>query len=137
MAVNFVIKVYITEYKNNVFEQGVTVTEFPASPTQMSDIYEFLKGIYDEFRRQGLYESSVLLFLQKWRTYGEASYDYTDDAAEDHLFQNGPLPGDYVFSNLEDNIKHNRVGRGYRLFLTDVCEGTNIYNQWVLILEIV
>jgi hypothetical protein len=131
---NFVIKVYITEYKDGVFEQGTTITSFPESPTQMSDIYTFLKDIYDEFRRLGLYESSILVYLQR-RKYEE--YEFLDDSAEDHRFRDGPLPGGNTFNILETSIRKGYVRRGYTLFLTDVCEGNNIFNQWALFLEVV
>lgn len=137
---NFVIKVYITEWENGVFQQGITTTPFPESPTQMSDIYTFLKGIYDEFRRRGLYESSILLYLrniQEKEMNQECDYDYAEDTPEDHLFRDGPLPGGYTFTILKDNIHNGRVGRGHTVFLIDVCEGTHIHNQWVLFLEIV
>lgn len=138
---NIVIKVYITEYNDGLFEHGITQTPFPESPTQMADIYTFLKGIYDEFRRRELYESSILLYMRNTRVVGdetlESGYDYAEDTPEDHLFRDGPLPGEYTFRILEDDIHNGRVRRGHTVFLTDVCEGSNIHNQWVLFLEIV
>lgn len=137
---NIVIKVYITEHKDGIFEQGTTITPFPESPTQMVDIYTFLKGIYDEFRRRGLYESSILLYMRNRRDKGETlenEYDYAEDTPEDHLFCDGPLPGNDTFIILEDAIRQCRVRRGHTVFLTDVCEGSNIHNQWVLFLEII
>jgi hypothetical protein len=128
---NIVIKVYITEYKDGVFEQGMTLTSFPESPAQLSDIHVFLKGIYDEFRRQRLYESSILLYIQRCR---QEEYEF-DETAEDHLFKDGPLPGGDTFNILNDAIRRG-VRHGHTVFLTDVCEGDNVFNNWVLFLEI-
>jgi hypothetical protein len=130
---NFVIKVYITEYKDGLFERGMTVTAFPEGDTQMSDMFTFLKGIYDEFRRQKLYESSILLYIQRYRN---EEYEFIDESVEDHLFKDGPLPGGDTFNILNDAISRG-VCRGYSVFLTDVCEGGNIFNNWVLFLEVV
>jgi hypothetical protein len=134
--------VYITEkHEDGVLESGMTITSFPASPTQLSDLHGFLVGIYDEFRRQKLYESSILLYLQRRKEHGEVEGDDYDDAAddspEDHLFRNGPLPGDFTFNILMDDIRENRVRRGHQVWLTDVCEGNNIWNNWRIVLEII
>jgi hypothetical protein len=118
----------------------MTITRFPSSPTQMTDLHSFLQGIYDEFRRLELYNSSLLCFLARLREHGELydhEYDYTIDSHEQHIFRDGPLPGDYTFEILEDDIRCGRVSRGYQLFLVDVCKGTNIWNNWRLVLEIV
>lgn len=118
----------------------MTITAFPASPTQMTELHSFLKGIYDEFRRQGLYNSTLLVFLSRLREHNEffdSEYDYTIDSPEQHIFHDGPLPGDYTFELLEDDIRCGRVSRGYQLWLADVCEGTNIWNNWRIVLEIV
>lgn len=118
----------------------MTVTYFPESPTQFSDIYTFLSEIYDEFRRQGLYNSTLLLFLQRLRERGElhdeVDYDYTEDAA-DHIFKTGPLPGDFTFLELEEAIRRGTAQRGYQLWIVDVCEGDNIWNNWRIVLEII
>ncbi len=124
----------------------MTITSFPSSPTQMSDIKEFLVGIYDEFRRQGLYESTIFLHYQRLRDRQqradaeteESEYDYAaDDLPEDHLFRDGPLPGNFTFNILEDNIRKHRVRQGHQVWLVDVCQRTNVWNSWRIVLEIV
>ena len=118
----------------------MTITHFPESPTQFTDLHKFLSEIYDEFRRQGLYNSTLLLFLQRLRERGEShdevDYDYTEDTA-DHIFKNGPLPGDFTFFEFEYDIRRGAAGRGYQLWLVDVCEGNNIWNNWRIMLEII
>ena len=112
----------------------------------MSDIKVFLVGIYDEFRRQSLYESTIFLHYQRLRDRQqqadaeteESEYDYAaDDLPEDHLFRDGPLPGDFTFNILEDNIRKHRVRRGHQVWLVDVCQHTNVWNSWRIVLEIV
>lgn len=123
-----------------MLENGMTVTSFPASPTQMSDIHTFLTGIYDEFRRQALYESTILLYHQRLREYNsehETEYDYAEDSPKDHLFRDGPLPGGFTFDILADDIRNHRVRRGHQVWLVDVCQRTNVWNGWRIVLEIV
>ena len=124
-----------SELTAGIFETGMTVTQFPQSTTQFRDIYRFLDEIYEEFRRQKLYNSTLLLYLQRLRNENE--YDYTDDAADEHLFETGPLPGDYTFLEFGRSIKAGNARRGYQLWLVDVCEGQNIWNNWRIVLEIV
>jgi hypothetical protein len=118
----------------------MTITKFPESPTQYADIHRFLSEIYDEFRRQRLYNSTLLRLLQRLRENGElhdeVDYDYTEDA-DDHYFRNGPLPGDFTFLEFEETIRRGYAERGYQLWLVDVCEGQNIWNNWRLVLEII
>ena len=114
----------------------MTITSFPVSRTQMSDIKEFLVGIYDEFRRQGLYKSTILWYNKRLR-HGEESAHEPDDLPEDHLFRDGPLPGDFTFKILEDDIRKRRVRRGYQVWLVDVCQRTNVWNCWRIVLEII
>jgi hypothetical protein len=143
---NFIIRVYITECNDGIIENGMTITSFPVSRTQMSNIKEFLVGIYDEFRRQGLYKSTILWYNKRLRDRQqqadaeteESEYDYgADDLPKDHLFRDGPLPGDFTFKILEDDIRKNRVRRGHQVWLVDVCQRTNIWNCWRIVLEIV
>ncbi len=122
----------------------MTVTSFPASPTQMSDIHTFLTGIYDEFRRQGVYESTIFLYNQRLRerlvteVAEESEYDYAaEDTPEDHVFRDGPLPGGFTFKILEDDIRKGRVRRGHQVWLVDVCQRDNLWNSWRIVLEIV
>lgn len=115
-----------------------TITPFPASPTQMSEMTKFLTDIYDEFRRLQLYDSTILLYLQRQRERPESSeYDYAEDTPDDHLFRGGPLPGDFTFSILERDICENRVRRGHQVWLVDVCHGNNVLSGWRVVLEIV
>ena len=136
---NFIVRVYITENTNGVLENGMTVTPFPASPTQMQDLHTFLVGIYDEFRRQHLYESTILIYLQRQRDRNEIGeeYDYAEDEPEDHLFRNGPLPGNFTFKILERDIREARVQRGHQVWLADVCQGDNIWDGWRVVLELI
>jgi hypothetical protein len=137
-SANFIVRVYITEYNNELFENGMTITPFPASPTQMSDLRTFLVGIYDEFRRLKLYESTLLIYLQRRRERKEsAEYDYAEETPEDHLFREGPLPSDFTFNILERDIREGRVRRGYQVWLADVCQGNNIWNGWRVVLELI
>jgi hypothetical protein len=103
----------------------------------MTDLHEFLKGIYDEFRRLRVYNSTILVHLQRQRDREETEYDYADDLPEDHLFRDGPLPGDFTFAILESDIQSNNVYSGYQLWLVDVCQGANVWNGWRIVLEIV
>jgi hypothetical protein len=115
----------------------MTITPFPSSPTQMSDLTKFLTDIYDEFRRLQLYDSTILIYLQRQRERNEsAEYDYAEDTPDDHLFRGGPLPGDFTFEILERDIREGRVRRGHQVWLVDVCYGNNVLAGWRLVLEI-
>lgn len=104
----------------------------------MSDMTKFLTDIYDEFRRLQLYDSSILLYLQRQRECDEGGeYDYAEDTPEDHLFRNGPLPGDFTFKILERDIQEGRVRRGHQVWLVDVCHGNNVLAGWRIVLELV
>jgi hypothetical protein len=103
----------------------------------MSDLHTFLVGIYDEFRRLQLYNSTVLTYLQRQRASVESyASDYTEDTLNDHLFRDGPLPGDFTFNVLERDIREGRVRRGHQVWLADVCYGNNVLTGWRIVLEI-
>ena len=114
-----------------------TITQFPASPTQMTDLSKFLTDIYDEFRRLQLYNSTILLYLQRQRELQESpEYDYAEDTPEDHLFRSGPLPGDFTFEVLKRDIHEGHARRGHQVWLVDVCRGDNVLSGWRMVLEI-
>lgn len=102
----------------------------------MSDLTTFLKEIYEEFRRRRLYNSTVLILYNRMRECDESEYDYTDDSPDDHIFVNGPLPGDYTFKIFMSDIQNNRIYNGYQLWLVDVCELQNMWNNWRIVLEV-
>lgn len=140
-STNFIVRVYITECNNGILDMDTTITSFPSSPTQISDLTKFLTDIYDEFRRLQLYDSTILLYLQRLREQQEhlesSEYDYAEDTPDDHLFRGGPLPDDFTFEILGRDIRENRVHRGHQVWLVDVCYGNNVLAGWRVVLEIV
>lgn len=110
----------------------MTITSFPASPNQMKDLYTFLHGIYEEFRRLRLYNSTIISFHRRLSERGGR----TEDTHRDHLFKNGPLPGDFTFDILERDIRARRVHRGHEVWLADVCHGDNMWSGWRIVLEL-
>ena len=115
----------------------MTITPFSATSTQITELTTFLVGIYEEFSREKLYNSSVLLYLQRQRECEESSgYDYAEDTLEDHLFRDGPIPGDFTFDILARDIREGRVRRGHQVWLADVCYGDNVLSGWQIVLEL-
>ncbi len=112
----------------------------------MMDAYTFLHGIYAEFERQQVYNSTIFIYRERQRrrvAENDIEDEYADEDDEtphDHLFvaaEDGPLPGGFTFSILEDNIRHKRVPKGHQVWLADVCISNNLYSGWRVILEIV